>query len=490
MELKRLSICLAFFVLAYISHCSEARHSLVRRDANDDIFDEPLQNDEGIDDEAQNDGEGNEEEEDAVVAKIVTQPASYNVTIGRTVRLECKVSPADDVVVQWRRNDTNYFIGTRKPSDQDLSTYGVGDRYSIAANSTDLLIRDLRPSDSGVYTCEVLQMDPVKIQHTLAILESPRIVKFTATDNGQLLEGSDLLLTCDVTGSPPPQIVWSRDEDNINKRLQEEDATFVGNTVSIKNVRRSHSGRYYCYVFNGVGTNQAEVNVVVRGKPRVHISRTVVNSAVGVEAILECAVHDDAASHIRWYKDGQRIEDSSRAYTISTSGQRSNLTVLPLRDEDFGTFTCEAENEQGSHNRSIDLVQSPVLDNLQVDGPKISLTIHSHQPLETIELQLKELDGNAEWKTLNVPVPQSSNPHEYQVDYSLENDLGNGGKYEVTVKVKNEKSWSAHTNPAIVEYEARPQPIQHASVYRGSAHTHTPAQYFLATALMYLLVRM
>ncbi|CAH2222042.1 jg10266, partial [Pararge aegeria aegeria] len=118
----------------------------------------------------------NDEEEVAVVAKIVTQSALYNVTIGRTVRLECKVSPANGVVVQWTRNNTNYFIGTQKSYEQDLSSYSAGDRFSIAANSTDLLIRDVRPSDSGLYTCEVLQVDPVKIQHNLAILESPRIV--------------------------------------------------------------------------------------------------------------------------------------------------------------------------------------------------------------------------------------------------------------------------------------------------------------------------
>ncbi|XP_069363310.1 protein amalgam-like isoform X2 [Maniola hyperantus] len=479
MELTRMSMCLALFVLACISHCSEASHSLVRRGADEVNYDE-LQNDEGADDEAQNDAEGNDEEEAAVVAKIETQPAVYNVTIGRTVRLGCVVSPANGVVVQWTRNNTNYFIGTQKTYEQDLSSYSVGDRFSIAANSTDLLIRDVRTSDSGIYTCEVLQVNPVQIRHNLVVLESPRIIRFTATNNGQVTEGGDLLLTCDVSGSPPPKIVWSRDEDNVNKRLQENDATFIGNTVSIKNVRRSHSGRYYCYAFNGQGTNQAEVYVVVRGKPRVHVNRTAVNSAIGVEAILECAVHDDAASHIRWYKDGQRIEDSSRAYIVSTYGQSSNLSVTPRKDEDFGTFTCEAENEQGSHNRSIDLVQSPVLEDLQVDGPKISLTIHSHQPVKDIELQLKELDGDAEWKTLNVPVPQSSNTHEYQVDYSLENELSSGGKYEVTVKVRNDKSWSAHTNPAVIEY-----------VYPGgSAHTIQSTPVFLATALMYLLVRM
>ncbi|XP_045781232.1 lachesin-like isoform X2 [Maniola jurtina] len=480
MELKRMSICLALFVLACISHCSEARHSLVRRGADEVNYDE-LQNDEGADDEAQNDAEGNDEEDTAVVAKIVTQSALYNVTIGRTVRLECLVSPATaSVVVQWTRNNTKYFIGTQKDYEQDLASYSVGDRFSIAANSTDLLIREVRPSDSGIYTCGILQFKPVHIQHHLVVVESPRILMFTATNNGQLVEGSDLVLTCKVSGSPPPKIVWSRGEGNVNKRLQENDATYLGNTLTIKNVRRSHSGSYYCYAFNGVGTNQSEVHVVVRGKPRVHVERTVVNSAIGVEAILECAVHDDAASYIRWYKDGQRIEDSSRAYSISSDGQRSNLSVIPRHDDDFGTFTCEAENEQGSHNRSIDLVQSPVLEDLQVDGPKISLTIHSHQPVEVIELQLKELDGDAEWKTLNVPVPQSRNTHEYQVDYSLEDHLSNGGKYEVTVKVKNDKSWSAHTNPAVIEYV----------LPGGSAHSLESTPIFLATALMYLLVRM
>ncbi|XP_026483948.1 limbic system-associated membrane protein-like isoform X1 [Vanessa tameamea] len=488
MELKRLSICMALFLLAYIAQCSEARHSRDRREV-DDVHYEDVLADEATDDEAQNDAEGNDaDEEEETDAIILTQPTNYNATLGKDIRLECKVSPADGVVVQWTRNDGKFFIGTQKPLDQNLTSYGIENRFSIPANSTDLLIKDVKLYDSGAYKCDILQMNRANIEHTLVIFEPPKIIRFTASDDGQIVEGSDFLLTCEVSGSPPPQIVWSRDGENGNKRLAEKDGEFTVNSVFIKNVRREHSGKYYCYAFNGVGSNQAEVYITVKGKPRVHVHKTVVNSAINVEAVLQCAVHDEPTSHIRWYKDGQHIKESSTEFSISTRGQHSNLTVTPDDDQDFGTFTCEAENEFGSHNRSIDLVQSPVVEHLQVDGPRLSWTIHSHQPVEQIEIQLKDMTGEGEWRTLSVPVPQGRN-HEYDVVYTLDDQL-QSGKYEATVKVKNDKSWSAHTDSAFVEIEAQPQYIQHASVYRDSAHSITSSSLVLAASIMYLLVRM
>ncbi|CAH2098636.1 unnamed protein product [Euphydryas editha] len=468
---------------------TKARYSRDRREVDEGNYDDVLADEanEDAQNDTQNDGEDNDAEEDEDInAVIVTQPTTYNVTVGQDTRLECKVAPPNGGVVQWSRNFTHFFVGTQKPFEQIL-TVGVDSRFSIPANSTDLLIRGVELSDSGSYKCEILQTTRKSIEHILIVSEPPKVIRLTASNDGQVVEGSDLLLTCDVSGSPPPQIIWSRDE-NGNKRLTEEDGEFIKNTVFIKNVKREHSGKYYCYAFNGVGSNQAEVYIHVKGKPRVHVHRTIINSAINVEAVLQCAVHDDLASHIRWYKDGQRIEDSARQYNISTTGQHSTLTVIPRSDSDFGTFTCEAENELGSHNRSIDLVQSPVVEQLQVDGPRISWTIHSHQPVEQIEIQLKEMSGDGEWRTLSIPVPQGRN-HEYDVVYSLDDQL-QSGKYEAKVKVKNEKSWSAHTDSAFVEIEAQPQYIQHASVYRNSAHSISSSSLILAASIMYLLVRM
>lgn len=41
-----------------------------------------------------------------------------------------------------------------------------------------------------------------------------QIPGFTATNDGNIIEGDNLLLTCDVRGKPPPQIVWSRSGEN------------------------------------------------------------------------------------------------------------------------------------------------------------------------------------------------------------------------------------------------------------------------------------
>lgn len=41
--------------------------------------------------------------------------------------------------------------------------------------------------------------------------------------------------------------------------------------------------------------------------------------------------------------------------------------------------------------------------------------------------------------------------HEYEIIYPLSDQDLEPGKYEATVKVKNEKSWSQHSDPAYVE---------------------------------------
>ncbi|CAK1549122.1 unnamed protein product [Leptosia nina] len=250
-------------------------------------------------------------------------------------------------------------------------------------------------------------------------------------------------------------------------------------------MKRESSGKYYCYVFNNVGHTQAELEVTVLRKPRVHVHRTIINSDINVEAVLQCSIHDEPAAHIRWYKDGKSIAETSNQYIISTQGQHSNLTVIPTSDVDFGTFTCEAENQNGKHNRSIDLVQSPVVEGFSNEGPRLSWTIHSHQPLEEIELQLRDMNGEGEWRTVSIPLPEARH-HEYEMIYSLEDADIDAGKYEATLKVKNNKNWSEHTNPAIVDIEAQAQYIRPASVYLpGSGNSIRPTLVLLP--LIYLL---
>ncbi|KAJ0170587.1 hypothetical protein K1T71_013958 [Dendrolimus kikuchii] len=490
MEIRRLLLCTAFFVVAVISQYSEARHSmhsLQRRDAEEDINydEEPQQADEASDNEPQNDTEiaGTNEPPKKPSANILSQPTTYEAKAGTDLVLECKVSPDKGTVVNWYKNDSLYFMGTMK-----LQTSAT--RHSIVANTHDLEIKNFAPGDEGSYRCVVMNDKPISITHTVVLMTAPKITRFTATNYGSVKEGSDVLLTCDVSGVPPPNIMWSRNEHGENRRLAEKDGEFSHNTVYLKDLKREDSGEYYCYALNSLGHSQKALSITVYGKPRVHVHKTVVNSAVNVEAILECTTHEDDDVHMRWYKDGKLIEDSSTQYTVSTNGSHSNLTVVPSSDDDFGTFTCEAENPHGNHNRSIELVQRPVLEDFSTKGSKLMWTVHSHQPLEAIEVQIKNLEGESDWQQINVPLPETKG-HRYQITYDLENNNLDAGKYVAIVKVKNNHSWSGNSEPKNVEIEARAQYIQHASVFRTSnAHSIRTSSVIPSTVLMYLLVRM
>lgn len=492
MELRSFAVCMAIFLLS-ISLCSEARHSVQRRQTYDDVnYDDNLLADEAGDEDTQSDTDFRDsspkplEKEPAV---IVTPSTNYELEVGGEQRLTCKVSP-NGTVVTWYKDNVQYFLGKIPLQPQET-------RYSIVQNTSDLLIKNVQVADSGTFRCEVVQKVPVAINHSLLVTEKPKVVNVTATNGGVVGEGQELFLTCNVTGSPVPTVMWSLAKNNENVRLSEKDGEFAvnGNLYSmyIKSVKREQAGMYYCYAINKIAHDQGEISVTVNPKPRVHVRKTVVNSDLKIEAVLECAAHEDYRPHIHWYKDGRLIEDGASNFKISTSGSYSNLTVSPTVDEDFGTFTCEAENDYGKHNRSIELVQSPVVEGLEVNGTKLSWTVHSHQPLEEMEVHIRSFSENAdgEWRRFAVPLPEFKH-HNYDISYLLDDNQLEIGDYEVIVKVKNTKSWGSSNEPAIVKIEdTQPQYIQHASVFRrNSAHSIRPVSTVLSTILMYLLVRM
>ncbi|KAJ8708093.1 hypothetical protein PYW08_010459 [Mythimna loreyi] len=483
MELRRLTIFAAFFVLA-ISHCSEA-HSMHRRQAFDDEnYDDPQLGDEAADEEALND---TEQAEETKPPSIETNSTNYEIKSGEDVILECKVNPENGTVVSWYRNNLQIFLGTFNLLDKE--------RYSIV-NGKNLKITNAEIEDSGVFRCKTMhETASVFVEHNLLVTEAPVIRNTTATNGGYIAENTDLLLTCNITASPVPSVVWSVSKMDQNRNLNEKDAEFhVNGTIYsafIKNVKRENTGKYLCYAFNRIGQHQAEINVVVSGKPQVHVPRTIVNSDLQIEAVLQCTAHEEARPSIRWYKDGVLIEENSAQYVISTQGSHSNLTVTPTADGDFGTFTCEAANSYGTHNRSIELVQIPVIEDLDVDETKMAWTVHSHQPLEEIELQLQSTN-DGEWTTFSVPVPEGRH-HKYDFSYIIDNSQLQPGEYLATVKVRNTKEWGSSNEPAIVKIQD-PQSlsIQTASVVRGNnaAHSIRPFYTALSTVLMYLLVRM
>ncbi|KAJ8708095.1 hypothetical protein PYW08_010461 [Mythimna loreyi] len=190
---------------------------------------------------------------------IGTNSINYEVKSGENVILECKANPEIDFGVSWYKNNQHIFIGPFNLLHKE--------RYSIV-NDKNLMITNAEIEDSGVFVCKTM-IDSVVFEHNLLVTEAPVIRNITATNGGYIAENTDLLLTCNITASPRPSVVWSVSKMDQNRNLNEKDAEFQVNgtiySAFIKNVKRENTGKYLCYAFNSIGLHQAEINVVVSG---------------------------------------------------------------------------------------------------------------------------------------------------------------------------------------------------------------------------------
>jgi hypothetical protein len=146
-------------------------------------------------------------------ATFLDTPMDYTVEVGHTAVLECAVSNLDDKKVIWR-----------KASDSQPLTVGTQTFYNTERilvdhdperNSWNLVIRQVRLSDNGVYECQVSSKVRHLRHHVLLTVKEalttplPRPdIKITGSSfvekNGQIY------LICNATGleHPPDDLDW------------------------------------------------------------------------------------------------------------------------------------------------------------------------------------------------------------------------------------------------------------------------------------------
>ena len=86
--------------------------------------------------------------------------------------------------------------------------------------------------------------------------------------NQTLNESNDIILSCNATGSPSPNITWSKSSD--------QDTNFVlGSLLPLRNITRAQDGLYWCTAENGAGKSMASVRVIVQCKCKYKVSWTI-----------------------------------------------------------------------------------------------------------------------------------------------------------------------------------------------------------------------
>nr|XP_060626284.1 cell adhesion molecule DSCAM isoform X4 [Anolis sagrei ordinatus] len=253
---------------------------------------------------------------------------------GQRVELPCKASGHPAPKYRWLKDNVPWEPDSR-----------------FRPTVTGLLIENTRPSDSGNYVCEVWNnygtaevIGRLHIKQPLKANISPRKVKSSV--------GSQVSLSCSVTGTEDPELFWYRNGEIINTGNNVRIIGVTHETLIMDGMVKSDGGAYQCFVRKDKMSAQDYVQVVLEdGTPKIisAFSEKVVSPGEGVS--LMCNVKGTPLPTITWTLDEDPIikDGNHRISQIITSEGNvvSYLNISSTQVRDGGVYRCTANNSAG-----------------------------------------------------------------------------------------------------------------------------------------------
>ena len=112
---------------------------------------------------------------------------------------------------------------------------------------------------------------------TVQILVPPKILReidaviWDDLDESYVADG--LELTCPADGVPSPNITWFKLGTRVE--MLHDDIEIDGESMKFPIVTAAHAGSYMCVAQNQAGTDQYEIEVIVRRTPKVKVTTDV-----------------------------------------------------------------------------------------------------------------------------------------------------------------------------------------------------------------------
>ncbi|KAI4578501.1 hypothetical protein MJG53_011356 [Ovis ammon polii x Ovis aries] len=309
-------------------------------------------------------------------------PLNKQVIVAHSLTLECKAAGNPPPVLTWLK---------------DGVPVKVSDNIRIEAGGKKLEITSALEVDRGQYICVATSVAGEKeIKYEVDVLVPPAIEGGDETSYFIVMVNNLLELDCQVTGSPPPTIMWLKDGQLIDERDGFK-ILLNGRKLVIAQAQVSDTGLYRCVATNTAGDHKKEFEVTV------HVPPTIKSSGLSERAVLkykpialQCIANGIPNPSITWLKDGQPVNTAQGNLKIQSSGRL--LQIAKALMEDAGRYTCVATNAAGETQQLIQLhVHEPP--SLEDAGKMLNETVVVNSPV-----QLESIT----WYKDNRPLSESS----------------------------------------------------------------------------------
>ncbi|XP_029308607.1 obscurin-like protein 1a [Cottoperca gobio] len=279
----------------------------------------------------------------------------------------------------------------------------VADGLNIQSdgNMRRIVIQSADASHSGVYTCET-SGDVIKFNVDVT---GPS-VEFSPVPEEELhkssMELDPVVLLCHVSRDDA-KVVWYKDgceiqpTDNITLQAEGKMRRLI-----IRSAETSDAGSYTCQT----GNNSMEFTVNVREPPVMIVEPKddiAMESYISEEIHLQCEL-SRSSGRVRWFKDGQEVEESENVQLIS-EGPYRRVTILKGSVEDGGEYVCETDGDSVFFQL---IVTEPLVRIISPSESELELTHLASERLE-LSCEISLADASVRWYRDSLEVEESPN---------------------------------------------------------------------------------
>ncbi|XP_075981850.1 hemicentin-2-like [Anticarsia gemmatalis] len=251
---------------------------------------------------------------------------TIDTMVGQNVELPCRAHGSPQPEIEWMYNSLDHKLNKQLYSDTPSS----------------LNIQRVQMRDQGYYTCTAHNiLGSRSITYTVKVNAPPTIENIYSSKKFTVVKGDMALeIACITTGSPKPNISWTKDDTNI-EFYGSDRYEIVNGTLKIKTIDELSQGSYKCSATNKLGTAQTEYEVAVLDHPQIPFT---VSSQQFIErgttANVKCVIPHKSVDSLRWYKDGNLIA-------------RGELRLKSAKSRDEGIYSCRVNDVMKSRSAHV-----------------------------------------------------------------------------------------------------------------------------------------
>ncbi|MCB1120543.1 MAG: immunoglobulin domain-containing protein, partial [Verrucomicrobiae bacterium] len=304
---------------------------------------------------------------------IRTQPESLTVLPGEPVTLLVEAD-GGNLNYQWFKD------GLEIPS----------------ANQSNLAIANAVEGDSGTYHVEVYnQLGSVVSDSAEVVVGSFPVLFIEQPSDVSTFQGSTVKLSVTVTGSPPIEYQWFKDDAPVQGATEK--------TLVILEAEPEHSGVYHVRVTNpvspdGVLSDPVEVSIrIPRVGPTIIKQSGRASVPQGQPATLYVQAVGTRPLSFQWYFNGESLSGKNQ----------SELKLNSIQEEHVGTYYCAVSNLIGETQSAEipvtllenlgDLVEQPLLTWNTNNGANVKkASVNTHDGQDAMAL-FSEPESNITW---------------------------------------------------------------------------------------------